>query len=406
MKRGHVNQPHSPQEPGLTSEFPADLPDSFDETPKRYEEIRKRCPVARSNDFGGFWALMKYDDIVAVSEDSEFFITSEQNVVPKIVKHGRRPPAHFDPPEHQFYRKPLESVFQAAKLRAREDQFAAYADELLDELVNNAHVDFAKDFGLPFAANAMAQVLDVPVQDMVRVRNTVAEYNYQVQLMNDDVIRSMSESLYQIARDVVAEKKLHPADPDLNMVAALLATADVPGEEISEEMVVACVRQFLVASMAATQMVLGSAVVHLARDARLQGELRAVPSLVPKAVEEFLRLYSPYRVMARTPLADVEIRGRTIKRGEPLALIYPSANRDEDVFEQPNEFRLDRTPNRHIAFGRGPHACPAAGMARVELKVALVRLLARTTSFSLAGPVEMMGWLEFGPRTVPLLLNT
>ena len=147
------------------------------------------------------------------------------------------------------------------------------------------------------------------------------------------------------------------------------------------------------------------AIVHLAEDSALQAHLRGKPEHLPAAIEEFLRLHAPYRVFARTPREDVAVHGRFVRQGEPIALIYPSANRDPAVFDDPDEFVLHRKNNSHLAFGRGAHRCPAATMGRVELNIALETLLARTRSFELDGPVEMMNWLEYGPRSVPLRVD-
>ena len=119
-----------------------------------------------------------------------------------------------------------------------------------------------------------------------------------------------------------------------------------------------CVRQVLVVGMIAPMVLIGSIVVHLCRHPDLQQQLRNAPALMPAAIEEFLRLYTPYRGFARTAVGDVEIRGRTIPANEPIALVYASANRDESVFPDGSEFRLNR-PNisEHLAFGRGPHQC-------------------------------------------------
>jgi len=169
-------------------------------------------------------------------------------------------------------------------------------------------------------------------------------------------------------------------------------------------MVVGTLRQVLLVGIVAPRFVLGSFAVHLAGDPALQDRLRADPSLIPDAVEELLRLYSPYRGFARTPNKDVEIGGCLIRSGEPVAMVFTSANRDEAVFPDPDAFRLGR-PGRPIAFGLGPHHCPGANWARMELRVALEELLGATTSFELTGPVEMTRWPEFGPESVPLRLH-
>ena len=115
-----------------------------------------------------------------------------------------------------------------------------------------------------------------------------------------------------------------------------------------------------------------------------------------------MRLYAPNQGFARTATRDVEVRGRTIRAGEMAALVLPSANRDPDVFDDPERFVLDRSPNPHLAFGHGPHKCAGIAVARTELKVALEELLARTASFERAGEPEMLGWPVYGPETLPL----
>jgi cytochrome P450 len=163
------------------------------------------------------------------------------------------------------------------------------------------------------------------------------------------------------------------------------------------------VRQVLVVGIIAPTVVIGSICVHLARDAALQQRLRDAPSLLPAALEEFLRLYTPYRGFARTATQTVEVRGRTIEPAEPIALLYASANRDEDVFPDPDAFQLDR-PNikEHLAFGRGPHNCVGAPLARLELRVALEELLARTDGFTLNGLIKQTRFPEIGALEVPL----
>jgi cytochrome P450 len=159
----------------------------------------------------------------------------------------------------------------------------------------------------------------------------------------------------------------------------------------------------LVVGIIAPTVVIGSIGVHLSRDPELQQRLRSEPALVPAAIDEFLRLYTPYRGFARTATRDVTLHGRTIPLGEPIALVYASANRDADVFPDPESFRLDR-PNMKdsLAFGRGPHMCMGATLARIELIVALEELLAHTKQFRLAGEIVPTRFPEIGAISVPL----
>jgi cytochrome P450 len=119
-------------------------------------------------------------------------------------------------------------------------------------------------------------------------------------------------------------------------------------------------------------------------------------------IEEFLRLYAPNQGFARTATRDVEVRGRTIRAGERVALVLPSANRDPELFDDPESFRPERDASAHLAFGHGPHKCPGATAGRLEVRLFLEELLARTTRFELAGEPTMLGWPVFGPELLPL----
>jgi cytochrome P450 len=182
-----------------------------------------------------------------------------------------------------------------------------------------------------------------------------------------------------------------------------LAARDAAGNPFPTDLLAGCVRQVLVVGLVAPPILLGSIAVHLARNPDLQQSLRDDLSLVPDAIEEFLRLYTPYRGFARTARHEVQIHGRTIRADEPIALVYASANRDESVFPQPDEFIL-RRPNiaQHLAFGRGPHMCAGTALARQQLRIALEQVLRKSSRFELCGEVRMSGMPEVGPICVPL----
>jgi cytochrome P450 len=168
-------------------------------------------------------------------------------------------------------------------------------------------------------------------------------------------------------------------------------------------MVIGTIRQVLVVGIIAPSVMIGSMAVHLGRDRVLQDRLRADLSLVPAAVEELLRLYTPYRGFARTALEDVTFGDRTIPAGEAIALVYASANRDEDVFQDADSFRLDR-PNMKdsLAFGRGPHSCVGAALARLELQIGLEELLLAAPGFRLDGEPVQTRMPEIGALSAPI----
>lgn len=388
--------------PKHPNEFNPLYDETFDNSHVYYEEMRKKCPVAHSEAFGGFWALFKYEDIVRIQTEHENFSTAEKNVVPPATRNqGKRPPLHFDPPEHDVYRRPVTPVFNKSRMAVLEPELRRFADELMDPLVTEGRFDFTLDFAEYFAARAFGLILKLPLDMMLRAREVQVQYYRAQMAMDKERVIKWSDELYRVAGDLVNDRKKNLLDPNEDLISALLLAGET-GEDIAEEMVVASIRQFLSASQAAPGAVLGSIAAHLAQDSELQQSLRDNPHRIPDAVEEFLRLYSPYRVFARTAIHDVDIRGRDIPSGEPIAMIFPSANRDEDVFENPHEFNMDRKPNKHIAFGRGPHRCPASSLARLELCVATEALLSKTASFELDGEIKMTDWLEFGPSSTPL----
>jgi cytochrome P450 len=231
-------------------------------------------------------------------------------------------------------------------------------------------------------------------------------YNIAVQSADMLTTKETSSLLYDMARKVVADRRAAPLPVDEDATSALLAVR-VDGEELPEEMIVGTIRQVLVVGLIAPSVVIGAIAVHLARHPDLQAQLRTEPALMPAAIEEFLRLYAPYRGFARTALHDVTIRGRTIPADEPIALVYASANRDEDVFENAETFRIDR-PNMKdsLAFGRGPHMCVGAALARLELQVAVEELLAVAPSFVLDGEPKPTRFPEIGALAVPIRFET
>jgi cytochrome P450 len=368
-----------------------------------YRAMRAQCPVAHSDRFGGFWAITKYRDVRRVLTESGTFITSVQNIVPKIAFTGRRPPLHLDPPEHTAYRTILNPLVSAARVAAVEPIVREYAATCLRPMLERGHGDFGTEFAGNFPVMSFARFLNVDNATMARVQAHFLAFNKAIKDDEPQGMREASLALYDLTRELIADRLASPRDPAVDPATALLQ-ARPGGEPLPREMVVGTLRQVLLVGIVAPRFVLGSFVVHLARDTALQDQLRAGPALIPAAVEELLRLYSPYRGFARTPNRDVEIGGCPIGKDEPIAMVFTSANRDEEVFEDPDEFRFGR-PGRHIAFGLGPHACPGANWARMELRVALGELLAATTRFELTGPVEMTRWPEFGPESVPLRLH-
>jgi cytochrome P450 len=365
-----------------------------------WARLRAECPVARGARWD-FWALTRYDDVVAASSRPGDFTSSLGIVVPRNPVSGRRAPLHFDPPEHPRYRRPLNAVLAEERLPALEPVVCGLAAELVAAFVEAGGGEFVSAVSSPYAGLVFAEILHLP-RGLALELNAAGERFERAQAhFEAEAAERENRLLYAECRTIVAARKEAPLDPAEDLVSALLAVR-VDGEPLDDELVAGSLRQLLIAAHVAPTALLASAVDHLARDGALQRRLRAEPGLIPAAIEELLRLYAPNQGFARTATHDVELRGRTIRGGEMAALVLPSANRDPDVFSDPDAFVLGRSPNPHLAFGHGPHKCAGAAVARAELRIALEELLARTASFERVGEPAMLGWPVYGPETLPL----
>jgi cytochrome P450 len=395
-------RPTSLRGEALGDDFDPLAPETFGSAHAHYAQMRRTCPVAHSTTWGGFWSLFRYDDVVAVLGDPALYTTSIQNTVPKFAFTGRRPPLHFDPPEHTAYRRVINRFFTQEKMAAMEPVVRRNAVDVLQPLVEAATCDIAVDYAQKFPAFVFAEFFNLPRDLSVLIKQVSAEYVAAIQIVDDVNVKRLSRRLYEIAQAVIDERRRAPMEPADDLTTALMH-AEYEGSPLPEALILGCVRQLIVTGMVAPSVFIGNMFVHLSQNPGLQAQLRADPSLVPAALEEYLRLYSPYRGMARTPRADATFNGRIILGGEPIALVYTSANRDESVFENGEEFVLNRANiRRHIAFGAGPHACPGAPLARMMFRITLEEALARTTGFSVAGEIKMAVWAEWGTNSVPL----
>jgi cytochrome P450 len=385
-----------------TADFDPLAAETFDSAHEIYRDLRRRCPVAHSNEWNGFWALLRYDDVVSVLKNPKRFITSVQNVVPKVAFTGRRPPLHLDPPEHTPYRQALNPFFTAEKMARLEPVLRRITAELLTPYIAAGGGDICADFTHRYPGYVFAEFFNLPTDLSLAIREVTVIYDKALQEADDELVRQTSLQLYDIARRIIAMRKAEPLDPADDVTTALLQKR-YKGELLPEDMVLGTIRQMIVVGMIAPSVFIGTMLLHLARNPQLQQQLRADPTLVPAAIEEYLRLYTPYRGFARTANQDVEIGGRLIRKDEPIALVYASANRDEAVFPDSDRFILNR-PNidAHVAFGMGPHRCAGEPLARLLLQLTLEEFLARTRSFVCNGEVRMTRWPEWGTLSVPL----
>ncbi|ARK29933.1 cytochrome P450 [Halalkalibacter krulwichiae] len=387
-------------------DFDPKAPESFTSAHDLYKEMRSKCPVAHSNEWGGFWALSKYEDVVGVLKDYETYTTSVQNVVPKVAFTGRRPPLHFDPPEHTVYRRLINQFFTKKKMLKLEPIIQRDTEELVKALMEKDEVEIAADYSHQLPSLVFAQFFNLPKSLSKKIKEVSTAYVKAImEFDNQEKVKGLSLQLYDIARTVIDSRKENPMDPEEDFTSALLNTKQ-EGEYLTDDMVLGCVRAMLVAGMIAPSVLIASIFVHLAKHKDIQEQLRNDLSLIPAATEEYLRLLTPYRGMARTAKQDVVIGGQLIKKDEPIALNYASANRDDEVFPDGDTFILNRPNiNKHIVFGEGPHKCPASPLARMMVRFAIEEALKRTKDIDLIGEIKMTVWAEWGVLEAPMKLT-
>jgi cytochrome P450 len=386
-------------------DFDALAPETFDSPHELYRDLRARCPVAHSSALGGFWALTRYDDVEAAARDSATFISSVRAVIPSDPRGIRRPPLNFDAPAHTPFRRALNRTLTEARLARMKPRLREHAVRELEPLLARGSADIALEFGATYPAFVAAEWLNLREDKVYHLARTASVWVDAWRKLDGDLVTAKSNEMYDMARELVADRKRSPRDPAVDPASSLLAER-VEGEPLDEELIVGALRQSLVVGLVAPPLIIGGICVHLSRDRELQEKLRAQPSLVPAALEEFLRLYTPYRGFCRTASRPLELHGRRIEPNKPITLVYASANRDEAMFPEGDRFILGR-PNiaRHLAFGRGPHRCLGASLARVSLRIALEVLLGSTRSIEVVGEIEPTRMPELGAQSVPVRLT-
>ncbi|MGY6696015.1 MAG: cytochrome P450 [Roseinatronobacter sp.] len=383
-------------------DFDAERMEEFDGPPELFAQLREKCPVAHSNDLGGFWLFTKYEDVAAAIADPSLYSTAVQNVVPRVATSGRRPPLHLDPPEHTPYRRAIAPLFRTERMAHWTPIVRRIASTLFAPLVAKREADICLDYSYHLPIHVLAEFFMISPQQAQEIRGMGKEFNQALQTKDAQGMERTSRYLYDMAASIIADRETNPQDPGIDPTSALLA-ARHEGAPLPRDMVLGTIRQLLVVGIIAPTTFLGSVAVHFCRHPEHFDMIKRDPGLVPEATEELLRLYTPYRGFARTPTQDITVRGRNICEDEPIALAFASANRDADVYEKPDEFRLNREGcPPHLAFGRGPHQCAGAPLARLMLTSSIEAFVAHCDGFELNGPIPMTTWPEYGPVSVPV----
>jgi cytochrome P450 len=406
---------HEEQDMSTTDRPPVeDWATDFDHThpeyaanaPQIWDDLRSRCPVAHSERFGGTWLPTRHEDVATISHDTEHFtsqsviVSDHRPIAPRPI--GFAPPITSDPPFHGEARRLLLPAFAPKAIDRWEPAARATCRELLDDLLADhgpgGTVDAAVAYAQHIPVKVIAAMLGVPEADGDKFRGFIHRI---LEMPGGQHDIDPSETLVAYLEDVIDDHRANPRDD----LVGFLLDAEMNGQELADEHIGGTIALLLIAGIDTTWSAIGASLWHLAQHPEHRRRLVEEPEVWPFAIEELLRAYAPV-TMARLVAEEVEIGGCTMQPGEWVLLPFPSANRDPEAFEQPDQVILDRARNRHSAFGLGIHRCLGSNLARMELTVALEEWTRRIPDFELADPgaVRWSTGQVRGPRELPVRL--
>ncbi|MFK4087594.1 cytochrome P450 [Kribbella sp. NPDC020789] len=379
------------------------------EPPAQWEKLRQECPVARVRLPSGDQAalLTRYDDIRQLIADPRFARSSSDKDAAKISMLDRQEsPIPRTGDGHQRWRRMLTKWFTAKRMAELRPRIEAMAEQLVDEMVAHGQpADLRASLGFPLPVWVICDLLGVPDSDRDRFSHWSDTFLSVSRYSQEEVDAAQAEFTEYMAGHVAAKR----AAPGADLLSDLITRADAAGAYLADDALVATGKGLLIAGHETTTNMIGKMMaILLAGDRVHWQQLLADPALVRTAVEETLR-YDANAGFGLTRFVDedVELPGGTLPAGTTAICSLGSANRDESVFAAADELDLSRSPNLHISFGVGPHACVGQSLARTELQVVLEVLLRRLPTLALAVPVGELppveGLLVGGLREVPVV---
>ncbi len=372
-----------------------------------WKRLRAESPIHWFDVPGGvgFWAVTRREDIVWISKQPTRFVNGprlaifEQGAPVEGERTFIRQLLNMDPPDHAKYRGTTSGWFTPRSIARRETEVRRIACDLLDEMAGDGETregDFVSDLAAPLTLGVLADMLGVPRDDwpkMFEWTNRVAgsadpEFNAQPEPGSRPEVpfEQTRNELFGYFAALAEERRKEPRDD----IVSVLVQARIDGEPMPPLELLSYFFLLVVAGNETTRNAASGGLLALIENPDELAKLRADPALIGSAVEEIVRWTTPVIQFCRTATEDVELHGQSIRRGDAFCLFYPSANRDESVFEDPDVFRVDRRPNPHLGFGIGEHFCLGANLARLELRVIFDELARRIEEIELAGPYERM----------------
>ena len=394
-----------PEHPPVT-----DWVNDFDHTDPRWtenpfpiwDELRSACPVVHTRRFQGCYLPTTYEAVKQIAYDTEHFSSRRvvvRDVRPEIQK-SAAPPITSDPPEHKPAKQLLLPPFTPDAMKKLEPRVRAICNELIDGFIADGTCDAADRYAKYIPVRAIAHMLGIPEADS----DLFVHWIHQILELGIKDESQLMQAVQEMTAYFTGQIEARRRNPTDDLITALLNAKGKDGMLLDDAHVLGSLRLLLIAGIDTTWSAIGSSLWHLANTPADRKRLLAEPELMPTAVEELLRAYSPV-TMAREVMKETVIEGCPVKPGNMVLLSFPAANRDPAVFADADKVVLDRKENRHAAFGLGIHRCVGSNLARMEMTVALEEWLKRIPEFRLdpAGEVTWSQGTVRGPRQLPML---
>jgi hypothetical protein len=367
-----------------------------------YKAMREGCPVAHSEQHDGFWVVTSYEGVDTIVHHPEVF-SSRQTSIPwgTFGEFFVLPPITLDPPEHKAFRNIVMPVFSPRAVAKWEGLIRDTCRSLIDSIRGRTEVDAAREYAFRIPVIVICALIGIPPEDEEKFASWIHRTIHNSVVNPPESLNAAGE----MAAYFHAAVEDHKRNPRGDLLDTLINAESDDGRRLTDIELLGFLFLMITAGMDTTWSVIGDSIRHLGVNPEDRRRLVAAPEIMGTAVEEFLRLYTP-ALLGRVTNSDTELEGVTIPRGDPVLISFASANRDAKVFADPDRAVLDRTANRHLAFGAGIHRCLGAALARQEVRTALEEWLAAFPDYELVDPALVtynLGQVR-GPKLLPIRL--
>ena len=367
--------------------------------------MRKEDPISwvEPNQFRPFWAITKHEDIIEIEKQNELFINDPRTTLMDIPTEDAikeftggshllvRSLVHMDNPDHQSYRSLTQKWFAPPNLESLKIDIRNIAKEYVNKMVDyGSECDFAKDIAIFYPLRVIMSILGVPKEDEPRMLRLTQELFGG---RDEDMIRDESETssesntitdFFEYFNALTEDRRKNPT----NDVSSVIANAQINNEQLGHLEAMSYYIIIATAGHDTTSSSTAGGILALIENPDQLSKLKNNPSLMTSAVEETIRWVTPVKNFFRTATQNYDLKDREIKKDDSILLCYPSGNRDEEIFDDPFKFKVDRSPNRHLAFGHGAHLCLGKYLAKIEMEIFYEELFKKIDNIQLNGEPE------------------